>query len=359
MRILYIVDQPLAFMGGCWLHRNHFPAKALQSRGHEINIVTVDPDMQQQWYDWADVAVFSRVYPIDPLPIMRKFKTAGKRVIYEVDDDLWTVNPDNPSVALSTEKKWQYEHIMKEADAITTTTEFLANKLRKMNKNVFVCPNAIDFEHYQERFKNSGRLQIGYSGAASHWKDLELIIDPLLELQGKYDFDFILQGMVSNPLESEAYIMRQMINLKLQPEKTRYMESCLSLYEKLRGLRYIHISFYVPFLHASTLRRCDLDIGLAPLYDNEFNRGKSCLKFYEYASIGTAVLASDVQPYNKEAMYCAKNNIKDWKNKLEKLIVDEKFRKDLAEKQQKWVRENRSIGVIAPLWEKALDPKQL
>jgi glycosyltransferase involved in cell wall biosynthesis len=290
---------------------------------------------------------------------MRKYKQMGKRVIYELDDDLWSVNTDNPSVALSTEKRWQYEHVMTEASAITTTTEYLANKMRKMNKNVFVCPNAIDFDHYLERFKANPILQIGYSGAASHWKDLEIIIDPLLELQGKYDFEFVLQGMVSSPLESEAYTMRQYINLGLQPEKTRYMESALALYEKLRGLKYYHIPFYIPFLHAAALRRVDLDIGLAPLHDNEFNRNKSCLKFYEHAALGTACLASDVMPYNKEVGYCAKNTFKDWKNKLEKLIVDKKFREDLAAKQQKWVKDNRSIRVVEKLWEKAFDPAPL
>lgn len=357
MKILYIIDTPLAFTGGCWFHRNHIPGKGLMSMGHQVQITTINPDMEQRWYDWPDVVVFSRIYPYDPLPILRKYKALGKRVIYEIDDDLWSVNKDNPSVMISTEKKFQYEHMMIEADAMTTTTEYLANKLRKWNKNVFVCPNAIDFDHYLERFKQNPRLQIGYTGAASHWKDLELIIDPLLELQGKHDFDFCLQGMVSSPLESEAYTMRQYISLGLTPEKNRYYESVLSLYEKLRGLKYYHVSFYIPFLHAAALRRCDLDIGLAPLWDNEFNRNKSCLKFYEYASLGTACLASDVLPYNKEVGYCAKNTHKDWKNKLEKLIVDEKFRKGLADKQQKWVKENRNIRVVEKLWEKALDIK--
>ena len=356
MKILYIVDSPLAFTGGCWFHRNHIPAKGLMSRGHEVKITTINPNMGEEFYQWPEVVVFSRIYPFDPLPQMRKFKQMGKRVIYEIDDDFWGVNPDNPSVAISTEKRWQYEHIMAEADAITTTTEFLANKLKKFNKNIFIVPNAIDFGHYQERFRAGQTLVIGYSGAASHWKDLEIVVEPLLQLQGKYEFDFVLQGMVSTPLESEAYIMRQMINMNLQPEKNRYMEATLALYEKMRGLKYQHLPFYVPFLHSAVLRRCDMDIALAPLQDNDFNKSKSCLKFYEYAALGSATLASDVLPYNKEVGYCAKNTTKDWYEKLEKLIVDKKFREELATKQRKWVMENRDLGKIAMLWEKALDP---
>ena len=36
---------------------------------------------------------------------------------------------------------------------------------------------------------------------------------------------------------------------------------------------------------------------------------------------------------------------------LEKLIVDENFRKDLAKKQQDWVKENRDVKKVAIDWE--------
>lgn len=356
MKILYITESPYSFLGGCWYHRNQVPANGLKSRGHEIRFASMDPNLPEDWFKWPEIVVFSRTYAIDPLPIMRKFKHEGKRIIYEMDDNLWDVNPDNPSVSVSTEKRWQYEHFMSEVDAITTTTENLKKKLLKFNKNVFICPNAIDPEHYKDRDGNKGRLQIGYTGAASHWRDLEIIIDPLLELQGKYDFDFVLQGMVGAPLESEMYTMQQVYAMNLQPEKRRYMESAMNLFQKMRGLKYYHVPFYVPFLHSEALRRCNIDIGLAPLEDNEFNHGKSCLKFYEYASTGSVTLSSDVEPYNKEVGYCAKNNKDDWYKKLEKLIVDEKFRNELYQKQRQWVEQNRWLKVVAPIWEKVFDP---
>jgi len=89
------------------------------------------------------------------------------------------------------------------------------------------------------------------------------------------------------------------------------------------------------------------------LEDNEFNRGKSCIKFYEYAAVGTATIASDVEPYKSECDYRAKNTTEDWYQKIKKLIVDEQFRLDLVKKQQKWVKENRSIDKIGLEWELA------
>jgi hypothetical protein len=98
---------------------------------------------------------------------------------------------------------------------------------------------------------------------------------------------------------------------------------------------------------------CDLDIGLAPLEDTEFNAGKSNIKFYEYASVGTVTLASDVQPYNTEVNCLTKNTKKDWIKNLEKLITNPEYRVKKLHEQREWVRKNRSIEAIGIDWELA------
>jgi len=101
------------------------------------------------------------------------------------------------------------------------------------------------------------------------------------------------------------------------------------------------------------LSRCDFDIGIAPLEDTTFNAGKSCIKYYEYAAVGTVAVTSDVVPYSEEANYRAKNTFKDWYNKLEKLIVDKDFREKIRLQQSEWVRKNRSLEAIGVDWELA------
>lgn len=361
MKILEILDSIYAFNNGCWFYRNHIPSLALKDKGHQVNFMALNsgrgvPDAMRSF---PDTVVFSRTYPIDPLMTLREFKRLGKRTVYDIDDDLWTVNPDNPSVALSEEKRRQYEHLMDECDAVTTTVPTLAKKLRKFNKNVFICPNAVDegmFKLKKDKMPKQ-RLRIGYSGAASHWADLQILPEVLDALQKKYDFEFILQGMCGQPLEAEIWGYERVLEYNLQPEKKLYLENAIKWYKGMANVKMMHVPFYPPVMFPQLLASLDLDIGIIPLHDNEFNHSKSCVKFYEYATIGAATLSSNVLPYKDEVGYCANNNTKDWVNKLERLIVDEKFRKELLEKQQKFVKENRTIEKVVSKWEDAFDKK--
>jgi glycosyltransferase involved in cell wall biosynthesis len=307
---------------------------------------------------WPDVVVFGRAYPsqYDPIKIMRDYKKLGKRVVYDMDDDFWAVSPDNPSVLVSNAHKDQYEGLIAEADAVITPSTVLAKKFKKhFKKDVFICPNGIDYSEYKERPHAPDQvLKVGYMGAASHWRDLQLIGGVVAELQRKHDFIFTIYGLTGEPLEAALYTYNKILKSGFQPEKSAYHRSALDFSEQLKGTKTWHVPFMPPELHPKTLAACDLDIGIAPLEDNEFNRGKSNIKFYEYAAVGTVTLASDVMPYNAEVKYVAKNTLKDWKEKLERLIVDEAFREKVLKEQREWVMKHRSVEAIGLDWELAL-----
>jgi len=352
MRILYLLPTSEEFRHGIWFYRNRTPARALRERGHEVKMAVFVPPIASGWFKITDVVVFRGVYPVDPIPELRKFKRKGIRVVYDSDDDMFTVNPDNPAQKASKEKLEQYSALLSEADVVTTTTEILKKRFLKFNKNVAVVPNALDFTEFIERRKQGGELKVGYTGGASHWGDLEMILDVIEELQKKYQFKFVLQGMTGSPLVAEMYTYKYYLDHQLQPEKNEYFKTALKVFAKLRGIYHVHIPWYPPELYPSILSGMDLDIGICPLKDNKFNQAKSCIKFYEYAAVGTVCLASDVMPYKKECCYRAKNKFKDWYKKLERLIVDEKFREKILNKQWAFVEKNRNIREVVKEWEK-------
>jgi hypothetical protein len=266
-----------------------------------------------------------------------------------------SVNPDNPSVLVSNAYKDQYEDFIRESDACITPSPILAEKMKKLvkGKKVFICNNMINTEFYTPRPNDKDELIVGYMGAASHWEDLKIIGDVIPDLQRKYKFLFVLYGMTGNPLEGEMYKYTRILWQGLQPEKAAYLKGALDWYKKIKGIDMVHIPFYPPELHPYKLRECDFDIGIAPLYDCEFNRGKSNIKFYEYAAVNTVTLASDVEPYKREVNYLAKNTYKDWYNKLEKLITDKPFRDKILKEQREWVLNNRTTRQVGLEWEMA------
>lgn len=356
MKILFVTDSVDCWKHGIWWHRQQIPSEALSDRGHGIKQVAMGVSFSNELMEWPDTVIFGRTYAsvFEPIKVMRDYKKLGKRVLYDMDDDFWQVAKDNPSTLVSNAMKDQYEGMIREADAVITPSNHLAKKFRKhFKKPVFICPNGIDYKVYQERPHENKPLTIGYMGAASHWKDLQIIGDVITKLSEKHDFVFSIYGITGEPLEAAMYSYNKVLRSNLQPEKNPYYKSALDFYNQLKNVKMWHIPFMPPELHPTVLGRCDFDIAIAPLEDTEFNKGKSCVKYYEYASVGSVTLASDVLPYSEEVTYRAKNTFKDWYNKLEKLIVNKEFRDTLLKQQQEWVKENRSTDAIGIMWEMA------
>lgn len=358
MRVTMILDSTTPWVSGIWYHRNKTPAEALGTRGHFVKQYTITTGLpNQKMIDETDVVMFGRTYPqgYDPVAWMKEFKKHGKRIIFDIDDDFWEVAKDNPSVLISNALKDQYEALIKNCDAVTTPSTVLAKKIKKhFNKPVFICPNGINYDEYKEReHLERDEIFVGYMGASSHWEDLTFVLDVLNDLSVKHGFYFYLYGLTSGSFEGEYYNVKKMLDFNLMPEKREYMKSILKFYDGVKSLRMLHKPFCPVEIHPMILQSLDLDIGIAPLTDTKFNRAKSALKFFEYAATGTVTLASDIPPYKGECNYTAKNTYKDWYKKLEKLIVDKKFRDETQRKQSEYVKKHYSVEAIALAWELA------
>jgi len=87
----------------------------------------------------------------------------------------------------------------------------------------------------------------------------------------------------------------------------------------------------------------DFDIGIAPLEDTKFNKGKSNIKYQEYALMNAAPICSDVYPYRKtitnweNGVLCKGD---EWYDSLERLVTDHQLRRGIAMKAKKHVEDN-------------------
>uniref|UniRef100_A0A7V3JAR7 Glycosyltransferase n=1 Tax=candidate division CPR3 bacterium TaxID=2268181 RepID=A0A7V3JAR7_UNCC3 len=333
MKILYIANSVV--QQASTFYRNILPAKALRKRGHTVDFLPISS------FDY-DIVVLNRFYAKPFEEEISKIKTLGAKIVYETDDWVINIPPTNPLYYQAREEAKNYYFLIKSADVITCTTPYLRDRIKKdTDKKILVVPNSLDLSYWRVRAGNNQKIKIGYTGSDSHWEELNFILDILIDLQRTYDFDVVLLGLGISQL-NEAEVL----------PNCGYLAKEIS--RKLKLLKNLKVREWTSAdKYPQVLTEENLDIGLVPLIDNEFNRCRSCLKFYEYAATNTLTIASDVIPYNTEVNCLVKNRFADWKKKLQELIENKKLREDLVREQRKWVIENRDIEKNAILWENA------
>ena len=363
MKILFI---PNNTENNCFRLRNGMPKEYLEKRGHEVRLqqeftsqnnpngITIDPGE----IDWCDVVIFNRNYDIEPKYIkalMRYAKEQGKRVVYETDDMLEIVNPSNPAYQTIYKNIELVQMMMIEADVCTTTGQEIADKIKKYNGNVRILPNCMVPSEWTPRKKGNKKVKVGWAGGSSHADDLMIILDVIKELQEEIEFEFVIFGMSPEPWDEHLKNLReknakQMIDRPTAP-LAPWFKAYTDLDDKLKEIKFTHEPFVPLKEYGNKLSEMNLDIGLCPLVESEFNSCKSCIKFYEYAMVDTVTLASDVAPYTDEVIMTVKNRHHKWKKKIKMLIEDKELRERTLKEQKKWVLENRTIEQNIDKWE--------
>lgn len=245
----------------------------------------------------------------------------GTKFILDIDDDMFSINPDNPFWLKSSDRDvYNMQMMIKNVDYITTTTEHLAKELRKRRTQkadtVMVVPNYLPSVYSFRKPENPGRVVIGYFGGASHFRDLNETgcIEAVERLMHKYKHvEFKTVGMIT-----DKYVPR-----------ARY-----EFIEGVRGEKWAK----------ELLPSLSFDMALAPLEDTIFARSKSNIKWQEATSIGAAVIASDVGPYKDlkhgERALLVKNDIESWEYAIEELITNQMKRKQLVQNSLEDVKKN-------------------
>lgn len=326
---------------GCYWYRNKTPFDALKRQGWDTHIQEqgemVDPDTR--------LGQFSRGYNPGYEQFAFLVKSKGIKLWYECDDALDLVKPENPFSAPTKLYLGSYYFFLHESDFITTTNDMLAAHLRSLtNKPVHVFPNCINPKEWKKRKGEGDKLRIGFAGSASHVKDLNIVLPVIIELQKKYDFTFVIWGLDADCGDLEKYLLRQTYNCGGNLESLAYGRAVKEFYNNMKQIRHEWHDSCRWEMFTKKLAELDLDIGLCPLEDNDFNIMKSPIKFYEYATVGTVSLASNVLPFRKEeCMAVSENDFQSWYDSIESLIIYTDLRESTLKAQQKYVEENRHI----------------
>jgi glycosyltransferase involved in cell wall biosynthesis len=306
-------------------YRMHQPLGELGLHGHDV---TVGPARTDEGPDGADIVVGQM---IGVVPSWWRNMSREAKLVYELDDDPFEVEPHNPVYHVYSDPVTQdgIRHCIEVSHLVTASTEPLAERMREINPNVVVLKNRIDEHLLSIQRPQRDRVVIGWAGGASHLKDIKVCASSLRGVLNKYrnkaEVHFI--GVNYSPLVTG-------VNLKGR-ESARF----------------------TPWAHKTTdyYKLIDFDIGLAPLVPTRFAETKSYIKALEYAALGIPVIASDVAPYRDFVIdgvtgWLVREH--EWSKRIRELLCDEAMRTEMGAKAKEVAREY-TIQKGWPEWESA------
>lgn len=271
-----------------------------------------------------------------------------KIIVYDTDDCYVEVPESNPLRQRTL--SWDFlQKVVTRCHAVTVTGKVLQKVLAFYHKHVFILPNMIDFARYRPRPREHDRLRIGWAGGMTHVSDLVLITEAIRTLQKKYRFEFYILGFAQEFITVAENARKHLIH----PDKLKdpFHREMVALAHHLHDINY-ELVFAVPYREfPQMLAALDLDIGLCPIQENLFNQCRSAIKFYQYAAVQTATVASKIYPYTDEPVLLAENTPQSWIQVLEPLILDAQTRERVTQLQYDYVLQNRNYETNGVLWE--------
>jgi len=249
------------------------------------------------------------------------FLLGHKHLILDIDDAIFH-NYDQHSfwlVRLVLGKK--IDKLMKRSDVVFAGSPYIADRAQKSGAtNVILVPTTVNPNIYFP-LKNSAKLDnvnVVWIGSPSTVQYLSVLKDTFDLLSENYNYELVIIGASDNK-----------INLK----NTRFVKWSEKEEAKLVG---------------------ECDIGIMPLPDSPFERGKCGYKLLQYMSCGLPVVASPVG-VNMEIVDHGKNGFladtsSEWYSSLEILIKNAILRKHLGlngrEKVQEFYSHSYAESII-------------
>ena len=267
------------------------------------------------------VFIHRECLPIGP-PIIEWLiaKVLKKKIIYDFDDAIWLPNTskENKLVAFL---KWHGKvvSICKWSYKISCGNSFLASYALQFNKNVIINPTTVDTVNLHNPLlfptqKNSTSVVIGWTGTQSTLPYLDSMIPILTKLEAKFSGQ-----------------LRLLIIANKDPQlKLKFVD-------------------FIPWSKQTEVEDLlKMDIGIMPLSDDVWAKGKCGFKALQYMALEIPSLVSPVG-VNTEIVnngvngYWCETEV-EWMRFLEKLILDKALRKIIGLEGRKKIISHYSVA---------------
>ena len=246
-------------------------------------------------------------------------------IIMGLDDLLTDIPAYNPySKTIYPDIETRLAKALNLCDRLIVTTDYLANHFRHMIEDIRVVPNTLEAQRWQispverNRVKN-GRLRVGWAGARQHLGDLAILI-PVVKRTYR-EVDWIFFGQCLPEIAPYALAIHPMVAFDDYPQR---------------------------------LASLNLDVAVAPLVQNPFNKAKSNLRILEYGILGIPVICSDIEPYRDTPTLCLSVDSDEWVDAIHQYLRSPHQAELDGAKLKNWVMGNWLLENRLAEWEDAL-----
>lgn len=245
------------------------------------------------------------------------------RVIYSFDDAVYYGHTEVSSLThpllYRVKHGHGYDEIIRLSRYVIAGNRVLAEHSAELNPNVSVIPTVIDCRRFWPKsISKSEEIAIGWIGSPTTVAYLAAIEPALQEIarrhQTRVKFRFFgCPGYKFNLLRYQAFPF----DVDCEPDDVR-----------------------------------SIDIGVMPMPDNEWTRGKCAFKAIQYMSSGVPTVASpvgvttDLVQHNVNGLLAKSQS--EWINELDRLISDRQLCKYLSVNARRTVEERYSLDVWGP-----------
>jgi glycosyltransferase involved in cell wall biosynthesis len=246
----------------------------------------------------------------------RLFKVAGARLVLDFDDAIWLLDVSEANRRYGWLKRPQKTaEIARMADLVIAGNAFLRDYALQFNRNAIVIPTTIDTQSYQRKAppRTSGAVCLGWTGSVTTIRHFETGVPYLREIKARYGDRVRFRVVGDESYRNDA--------LGVQGEA------------------------WNPAAEVETLS--DMDIGIMPLPNDVWSKGKCGLKGLQFMALGIPVVMEDLGA-NREIVTDGTDGflasgLANWVTKLSALVESPELRIRIGAAGRKRVETQYSV----------------
>jgi hypothetical protein len=248
-----------------------------------------------------------------PSRLAQRIRKTARRIIFDFDDAIWTRAQRPYSLVTKWRVQRRLQFWLREANLVTTANNVLADYATDYAPRVQVLPMAIDTQRWVPPVQAEHQPpRLGYAGSPASLPYLQAIGAKLCDLPAELS---VMSG-----------------------EKP-----------------YLPLPFtYVPYhAHQEIGFVQSLDLGLLPLHDDPFSRGKSPIKALQYLACGVPVVGNFIgaaAEFLDNQVGCHIPHASQWTPLLRRLLNDPAMRRELGAAGRQRVITYHDKTVLAQQW---------